>query len=110
MEEHANNGCSVVYYCASAPDEIYELYHKNSPPEAPSEIRHENTSLNLIYQNIRAMLDEDQGGFDEGEEVNNRRESDVLVLIIVSFCQFAGSAMSRSTGQLCKFGADRSTC
>lgn len=66
MEEQADDRCNVVYFCASAGQDITALYHHQSPADIPSntEIPH---SLDVIYQNVRALLDPDQGGFNEGE-------------------------------------------
>jgi hypothetical protein len=65
MEEQADDRCNVVYFCASAGQDITALHHHQSPPDASS-----NTdlprSLDVIYQNVRALLDPDQGGFNEG--------------------------------------------
>ena len=83
MEEFADGSCSVVYF-ASARDGLYELYHKSSPPEIPSETRPENGSLDNIYQNVRTLLDEDQGGFDEGNVVDVRESLGTAVLTAIS--------------------------
>ena len=66
MEEHVlQESCRIVYFCSSAQDDVHELYHKNSPPEASSDTP---TPLQSIYRNVRALLDEDQGSFDEGRK------------------------------------------
>ena len=70
MEEHANESCSIVYFCASAQEDIYELYHKNSPPDGVSGPS-QHKSLGEVYENVRTLLDEDLGGFDEGEVAAN---------------------------------------
>ena len=65
MEEQADDRCNVVYFCASAGQDITAQYHHHTSPDAPSdgELAH---SLDVIYQNVRALLDPDQGGFNEG--------------------------------------------
>lgn len=68
MEKHAHDTCSIVYLCASE-EEVHELYHSRSPPDTPSEGSNGHLALNEAYHNVRALLDEDQGGFDEGREV-----------------------------------------
>lgn len=62
MEEHRCN--TIVYFCATAQDEVYELYHKTNPP---SEAAAANSSLGQVYENVRTLLDEDIGGFEEGK-------------------------------------------
>lgn len=64
MEEHVSESCRIVYYCSSTENDVHELYHQNSAPKLPSEGQ---SSLEVIYQNVHALLDEDQGGFNEGE-------------------------------------------
>lgn len=65
MEEQADDRCNVVYFCASAGQDITALHHYTSPPDASSNIGLAH-SLDVIYQNVRALLDPDQGGFNEG--------------------------------------------
>ena len=67
MEEKASESCSIVYFCASAQLDVYELYHKKSPPEDEDDSDTEHGLLSQIHHNVRTLLDEDQGGFDEGE-------------------------------------------
>jgi len=67
MEEQDNERCSVIYYCASAGDDVHELYHKRSPPKVANGAKHENAALDSVYRNVQALLDEDRGGFHEGE-------------------------------------------
>jgi hypothetical protein len=66
MEEQADDRCNVVYFCASAGQDITALYHNQSPPDPTSETQLAH-SLHIINQNVRALLDPDQGGFNEGE-------------------------------------------
>ena len=68
MEEHASENCSIVYFCPSVEDDTFELYQKDSPPAALPKAPGPQHSLAQIYQNVRTLLDEDQGGFDEGEK------------------------------------------
>lgn len=65
MEEQADDRCNVVYFCASAGEDITATYHHNSRPEEPAvtDLAH---SLQVIHRNVRALLDPDQGGFNEG--------------------------------------------
>ena len=67
MEEYADESCSIVYLCANAQNDIYELYHKGSPPEEAVAPAKERSSLDRTYDNVRTLLDEDQGGFEQGE-------------------------------------------
>lgn len=66
MEEQADDRCNVVYFCASAGQDITALHHSQSPPASASETQLAH-SLCVINQNVRALLDPDQGGFNEGE-------------------------------------------
>ena len=66
MEEKADERCNVVYFCASAGQDITALHHSTNPPDASSNTGRAH-SLDVIYQNVRALLDPDQGGFNEGE-------------------------------------------
>ena len=70
MEEHVSESCRVVYFCSSAQDDIHGLFPQNSMPKEPSE---SDSSLKSIYQNVHALLDEDQGGFKEGEATGELR-------------------------------------
>ncbi|KAF2770024.1 HD-domain/PDEase-like protein [Teratosphaeria nubilosa] len=65
MEEDWEGKCNVVYLVESAQGELCELFYRGSPPKAASQSRHYDASLDQIYGNIRALLDEDQGGFHE---------------------------------------------
>lgn len=64
MEGHAPDTCYIVYFCASESDDVVELYHKQSLPPAPSHSSDGASTLEQAYHNVRALLDEDQGGFD----------------------------------------------
>lgn len=68
MEEHVDEKCNVVYFCGSAGDDISALYHNRSPPKAPTEKQRRRglAPLDVINENARILLDEDQGGFNEG--------------------------------------------
>lgn len=59
MEENIIENCSIIYFCSSAQDDIHHVYHQNDTPTAPAD-------NDLIRRNVRALLDEDQGDFDEG--------------------------------------------
>ena len=65
-EQTTNENCSIVYFSSSAQDDIHKLYCKESPPEAPPKASGPQHSLDQVYQNVRTLLDEDQGGFEEG--------------------------------------------
>ena len=65
MEEKADARCNVVYFCASADEDVTELHHSSSPPEAVK--GSELSALAIVKQNTRLLLDRDQGGFDQGE-------------------------------------------
>ena len=65
MEEHAEGRCSVVYYCGGLEEEICELHHCNSLPTT-REGGHASGALDVVHSNVHALLDEDQGGLDEG--------------------------------------------
>lgn len=67
MEDFGDEACNVVYFCAAADEEVYELYHKRSPPEAPPRAAEGGSALDRVYHNARLLLDENQGGFSEGE-------------------------------------------
>ena len=69
MEEHANECSVIVYFCATAQDDIAELYHKNTPPRAEEAAADQHASLEEVYENVRSLLDEDLGGFEEGNGV-----------------------------------------
>ena len=94
MEEHVSESCRIVYYCSSTQDDVHELYHQNSAPKLPSE---GHGSLAAIYQNVHALLDEDQGGFKEGETTKRRNERIRFVLIGDSLRLFEWRGLSRPT-------------
>jgi len=74
MEEQADDRCNVVYFCASAGEDITALHHSQSPPDSSSDTQLAH-SLSTINQNVRALLDPDQGGFNEGERNSNLQYS-----------------------------------
>lgn len=67
MEEESRYICNVVYLCTGQDEEVYELHHQRSPPAAPAATPGDSSSLAQAYKNVRALLDEDQGGFSEGK-------------------------------------------
>ena len=70
MEEHSANKCSViVYFCASADHDISELYHKRSPPSTATLHENQHSPLGQVYENVRTLLDENVGGFEEGNVI-----------------------------------------
>jgi len=74
MEEIGDERCNVVYFCGDAEgDDICELHHDTSPPKDVSGTEQEDTALGVIYGNIRSLLDEDQGGFNEGRTQRHLR-------------------------------------
>jgi hypothetical protein len=69
MEEHRANECSViVYFCATANNNIDELYHKRSPPSWTAVAENQHSPLGQVYENVRTLLDENVGGFEEGND------------------------------------------
>lgn len=67
MEEQADEQCHVVYFCASAGEDVSEVYHSSSPPGGLSAGK-ALSALDVVKQNARLLLDRDQGGFDEGAQ------------------------------------------
>ncbi|KAK4547032.1 hypothetical protein LTR36_001253 [Oleoguttula mirabilis] len=65
VEEHADDRCSVVYFCGGLEEDVCEVYHEQSPPRISPEVAHEDAALDNIYSNIRMLLDENQGGCHE---------------------------------------------
>ena len=63
MEVHTERKCSAVYLCTGLEDDICELFYTKSPPKELLD----NSPLSLVYQNVHVLLDEDQGGLDEGK-------------------------------------------
>lgn len=66
MEEQADDRCNVVYFCASAGEDVTACHRPESLSELPAESSAVH-SLQVIYQNVRALLDPDRGGFHEGQ-------------------------------------------
>lgn len=65
--------CNIIYYCASwRQGDVAVGFRRNARPSisssepglAPEEQCEK--SLKVIYQNVQKLLDEDQGGFNEG--------------------------------------------
>lgn len=96
MEGFGDEACNVVYFCAGAADDVSELYHKRSPPDAPSRPEENSSTLDRVYHNARILLDENQGGFDEGEAdgLRDKASSRVVVLTMGSLREFPPAAMS----------------
>ena len=67
MEELIDRGCSVVYYCDRQDEEISELYNEEQPPQDTLDVAPKDNWREAVYSNVRMLLDEDQGGFYEGE-------------------------------------------
>ncbi|KAK3675289.1 3',5'-cyclic-nucleotide phosphodiesterase [Recurvomyces mirabilis] len=61
MEENVEGRCGVVYFCGGLGEEIIQSYRNTSPPRETGHARH----IDVVYRNVRALLDENQGGFDE---------------------------------------------
>ena len=55
--------CRIVYLCSGAEKSIQEQYRQAEPPREPCDSK---SALEHTYRNVCALLDEDQGGFDEG--------------------------------------------
>ncbi len=69
MEEHAEQICRVVYYCDGLGEQICELYQCHSLPEhATAKGGPGGHALDVVHRNVHALLDEDQGGLDEGRK------------------------------------------
>jgi hypothetical protein len=102
MEEHRANECSViVYFCATAHDDVYELYHKRSPPSATAVSENQHSPLGQVYENVRTLLDENVGGFEEGKDMAVSLQL-VLSLTPRSFYLLAAGPMHRTTRDLCQ--------
>ncbi|KAK3698569.1 3',5'-cyclic-nucleotide phosphodiesterase [Vermiconidia calcicola] len=65
MDGHPSSACSIIYFCASAQDDVYELYQRGNPPETSSKAHDGDPSRDQVYHNVRSLLDDDVGGFDE---------------------------------------------
>jgi hypothetical protein len=66
MEEPADGRCNVVYYCASAGEDISAVYESQNPPSRSENGGNRTSAIETIHGNVRILLDEDQGGFNEG--------------------------------------------
>jgi len=89
MEESADERCSVVYFCASASGDVYELHHASALEPAVDGER-DHTTSGSIYDNVRILLDEDQGGFHEGEAAFCfMRPAHTVLIPLTSLCKLA---------------------
>lgn len=66
MEEADDGQCSVVYFCPGTDQEISALYHTADLPALVSRDHNEHPSLATVYNNVRRLLDVDQGSFRQG--------------------------------------------
>lgn len=70
MSQESHDGrYAAVYLCAELDDDsggFSEIYHASAPPVTAKGGNDGATSLARIYDNIRILLDEDQGSFHEG--------------------------------------------
>lgn len=103
MEEYIYERCRIIYLCSSEHEDIHELYHQNS---APAVSPNGQDGLQHIYQNVRALLDEDQGGFEEGTWSDGANGCAVPGLITASIRLFAIRTMPRKTRNRCQHCAD----
>ena len=103
MEELADESCSVVYFCASASGDICELHDRSAleKTEVSEDSRQENAALDIIRGNVRTLLDEDQGGFDEGEAPQYAVMLHVHATDCGSLCELASGRVPRAARGLC---------
>lgn len=87
MEEADDGQCSVVYFCPGSDNEISELYHPSSPPVIAPRDRTQHPSLANVHNNVRRLLDVDQGNFRQGRSLFVPISD--LILTARSFCQFS---------------------
>lgn len=70
-EEEQQQHCNLIYYCSDLEqDDIDTTFPKNARPTHSNASQHtaeKNKSLEVIYDDVRILLDEDRGGFNEGE-------------------------------------------
>jgi hypothetical protein len=106
MEEHAEGRCSVVYYCGGLEHDVSELYHSTSPPEIPPN-SDKLSPLDVVYRNVQALLDKDQGGLDEGrtQPLAPLRYARHMLTTVSSLRQLKCCQMPRSSGKLCELGS-----
>ena len=96
MEEHRDRGCSVVYYCDRQDEEICELYDGQHLPRDATGVAQKAGWRKALHSNVRMLLDEDQGGFHEGETCTGYSMG-IASLIMNSVCQLACTNMPRET-------------
>lgn len=102
MEGTLDERISVVYYCGGGEDDtISELYQDQSPPKAAAEVSHQDTTLEILYENVRSLLDEDQGGFHEGMTQLPVART-VYLLTLRSVRKLLPSKMPRSARGICQ--------
>ncbi|EME49583.1 hypothetical protein DOTSEDRAFT_68382 [Dothistroma septosporum NZE10] len=65
MEDTGGGRCSVVYYCPGSAVELTELHHHASPRTVTLDDERKGSSLKHVYTNVRRLLDEDQGNFEQ---------------------------------------------
>lgn len=63
MEVRADGRCRVVYFCASVKDEVSKLYESTQRLQK----KEAANQWEVVEQNVRTLMDEDQGGFSQGE-------------------------------------------
>ncbi|KAK4635077.1 putative 3',5'-cyclic phosphodiesterase pde-4 [Fulvia fulva] len=65
MEDTGAGRCSVIYYCPASAHGLAELHHHASPPAVTLDDERKGSSLKHVYNNVRRLLDEDQGNFEQ---------------------------------------------
>lgn len=70
MEDTGDGRCSVIYYCPGSAHDFSELHHHANPPAVTLDDERRGSSLKHVYNNVRRLLDEDQGNFEQGETVH----------------------------------------
>ena len=107
MEEDTFGSCGIVYFCASAPEDLSELFHKTKPPEVPQNASDDQKGLSQVYRNVWSLLDEDQGGFDEGKLIIEKYCEIEYRLTVPSVRMLTARYMSQATRQLRQHNSDR---
>ena len=69
MEDTGDGRCSVIYYCPGSALDLAELHDHASPPAVTLDDERTGSSLKHVYNNVRRLLDQDQGNFEQGETV-----------------------------------------